>query len=185
MDMNIGLCAWIIMDGRYPDFETGKEYRFALEFHVLDFEECHEALPSLTLIDAWYYRFVGRILNAHQGITVLDAGLKCYGWGQRHDPPLKPGTWVSGRLSLAVDPFWWRDGYGRRPDAPEISYRWRVERILVDTTPLVASTDGSRRLVDPGPGAPRIYSVIPKTDVFEDDNATDYMLQCKLLGPAS
>jgi hypothetical protein len=185
MDMNIGLSAWIIMDSNYPEFETGKEYQFALKFHALEFEECREHWPSLTLIDAWYYSFVGQILVAQQSITVLDAGLKCYSWGQRHDRPPKPGDWVAGRLRLGVDPFYWYDGYGRRPDAPALSYRWRVEKILLDTTPLVESTDGTKRRVDPGPGARRHYTAIQKTDAFEDDGGhADYLLQCKLLGSA-
>ena len=31
--LHVGLDAWIIQDGNYADFQSGAEYRFALEFY--------------------------------------------------------------------------------------------------------------------------------------------------------
>jgi hypothetical protein len=75
------------------------------------------------------------------------------------------GSWISGEISIGIDPFDYFERLAREPDAPCLIYDWQIEKI-------------ERRM---GLG----WSEIDKTDAWKDDRGlAEYLLHCKRLdGP--
>jgi hypothetical protein len=183
-NVSIGLSSWIVQDGNYPDFESGKEYRFALEFFSRNLEVRRGGTPSLALIEASDYEFSGEILLCDKELTVLDVGLKCYHDGSMPSRPAS-GQWVVGRLYLGVDPVFWFESHSRRPDVPNLTYLWRLHEILLETTPWEESKDSHGRRMLQRDSVAKTYRSVPRTRAWDDDEGHGhYVLKCELLGLA-
>jgi hypothetical protein len=78
---------------------------------------------------------------------VLDMGVRAYRNWVRLADGMAPqvGDRLSGRLSLAVDPFFYMDEFARRPGMPALIYSWTIEEIQIDRTPQVRVDPGDRR----------------------------------------
>ncbi len=178
---DIGLSAWIIQDGNYPEFEVGREYRFALEVGPEGLIRGAGPLKSLTRLSEAQYAFDAEVLIHEPGLTVLDVGLLCY-----HDGPLakglQAGDFIAGDLYLGVDPFFWAETHSRRPDVPDLYHRWRVSGILLETTPWRDEVDASGRAYKARIEGPRSFSPIERTQAWEDDGGNaHYILRCERL----
>ena len=170
---NIGLDAWIIQDGNYPDFEVGSEYRFALEFCARELRASRPGAKSLTLIDGADYVFSGECLRSDGRLTVLDVGLKCYCDVELRPHPA-PGHRLAGSIYLGVDPFVWFERYAQREDLPDLFYAWRVHEILQNTVPQEGTAQAPPR--QRGTEISTFRS-IPSANAREDDDGrAEYVL---------
>jgi hypothetical protein len=174
----IGLSAWIIQDGNYGDFQVGQRRAFALEFYAEN-----ELALLATEGNARYahhgdtrYAVVGKVAHVASEWWVLDFGLPAYSSRGPTAPAL--GSWLRGDVYLGVDHFDYFERLSQEPEAPPLIFDWRVDRIEIQTAPLVE-----------GPG--RVYARDPKklgwrgiakTDAWNDDGGhAEYILHCERL----
>jgi len=77
---NIGLSAWIIQDGNYPDFAVGETVEFAVEFYHKPgsaIEVCHLEISARHAGET-AYEVVAENVLATDAVTVLDVGILVY-----------------------------------------------------------------------------------------------------------
>lgn len=143
--VRVGVDAWIIQDGNYGDFRAGRRYPFALELSSPTYLRLRHpdaiSVPSMKWISGSTYSVDAKVSYLGQGWCVLDAGLQLY-TGQ----PL-PGDWevgsnLRGHVDVLIDHFAYFEKWAREPDAPALIHDWRVEKIELETTPLVATQSG-------------------------------------------
>jgi hypothetical protein len=183
--ISIGLDSWIIEDGNCADFAVGHEYRFALEFYARRLKIAADPAKYLLLLASSDYRFAGEVLVTKPGVTVLDVGFLCY-----HDGKIplsvKPGDFVTGVLYMGVDPFFWSETHAREKGMPALFYRWRVRRILLETTPWIESQDDAERPQVVRADQARTFEEVQRTGTRRDDvrgahYGLHYVLDCELL----
>lgn len=202
-EMPVLLAGWILQDGNYPEFVAGEPREFALEFDV---DGARPLRPDPRGAPGWEatgsgadLRVTADVLFAHQardgrGCFVLDFGLRaftCHHPAPDSGEELRVGDRLSGIVSVGVDPFLYFEELTRRlPDVPELIYRWQVERIELDQTPLVAVPPGDPRYpadLPDGEGPVHLRDVaherwrrIGRTRVRDDDpaGAPSYRLAC-------
>src|SRR5262249_4245288 len=140
----IGLDAWIIQDGNYPDFEVGQEYRFGLEFHP---DRLAAASGDYFLLESTgrvRYRVQAQVVwhpvDRAEPAWVIDFGFLAY---QSTAPPkfAVVGSWVTGEIYLAIDHFSYFERLSRLPGAPALIYPWYIHRIWLEMTPWLRKTD--------------------------------------------
>jgi hypothetical protein len=76
-EWNIGLSAWIVQDGNYPDFVVGEFVEFAVEFYQdagTGIELCNSDVSAIQVTDTTYSVIAEKILQTDD-VTVLDIGL--------------------------------------------------------------------------------------------------------------
>jgi hypothetical protein len=174
---NIGLSAWIIQDGNYPDFAVGETVEFAVEFHQqpgIVVETCNSDVLATPVRDA-AYQVVAEKIREKNEITVLDIGILVYSQGAPQFPHVELGSRFRTELRLEVDPY----------DAPCSKYSWRINSILRQIAPLLETASrpfGGKLLTR---DVSRLgYEEIPRTDAWKDDNGHgEYILRCQLLRP--
>ncbi len=176
--LNIGLDSWVIQDGNYEDFEAAGEYRFALEFRATRTEPANEQRPYLKPLEGSDYRFCGEIVLGEPQLTVLDVGVLCY--EENSLPQLHiPKRFAAGELYLGIDPFFWLENHCKRPDVPNLFYKWRIREISLETTPWV---EADKNTFKRRPGV-RSFAPVVRTNAWEDDRGhAHYVLTCELLG---
>ena len=179
--MNVGLSAWIIQDGNYGDFESGRIYRFALEFYPEDLSpSVATPTPCLRSAAGAHYDAVGAIIRATDSNWVIDFGVPTF---QNSRPPkwAKQGLSVQGRIYIGIDPFFYFEGLKDKPGMPDLVREWRVRRILLETTPWTTSIDThGRSIISRAPVAPT-FKEVSKTDAWHDDKGNGhYILECDL-----
>jgi hypothetical protein len=77
---NIGLPAWVIQDGNYPDFAAGQVAEFSLEFwqtHGTRIEDCESGSSARMLSDSTYEVTAEKVADTGAA-TMLDIGLFVY-----------------------------------------------------------------------------------------------------------
>ncbi len=77
---NIGLSAWIIQDGNYPDFAVGEIVEFAVEFYRrpgTTVEVCQAEVFARHVTETAYGVAAQKVL-ATDDVTVLDIGILVY-----------------------------------------------------------------------------------------------------------
>jgi hypothetical protein len=174
--MNIGLAAWIIQDGNYGEFESGRTYRFALEFSPVDLRPLGEAAkPLLVPRDGAQHEACGTIVRVTDSNWVVDFGIPTF-------QDAKPPTWatvglgVQGEVYIGIDPFFYFERLKDEPGMPDLFRDWQVRRILIETTPWTLSANG--RVVSRAP-VPRTFKEVQKTDAWHDDGGHgEYILDC-------
>jgi hypothetical protein len=185
---NIGLDAWIIQDGNYPDFATGEIVEFAVEFwrQPRAAAELQNSSVSATHMNGVAYDVIAKPVLETDEITVLDIGILCYREGTSHFAELKPRIHFRTVLELGVDPFFYFERLSQIRDVPPLIYSWRVTSILRQVAPFVEIVSNS------GPHAGRKmlvrdvsklgYEEISRTNAWEDDSGFgEYILRCDLL----
>ena len=128
--ISLGIAAWVIEDGNYPDFRTGQEFECALCFGgvaSLAATDQRQVSMSPAGCDLGSYDVVARVIHADDEISVIDCGLRAYtrdtGYGT-----IERNEFVAGCIGFNVDPYDYREFWSKRLGIPMI-YRWRVERI--------------------------------------------------------
>ena len=182
--VNVGLASWIIQDGNYGEFQAGGEYTFALEFYP------HELEPTAETVDGVSFHLVagadhwvrGNVVYASSSSWVVDFGVLTF---QEEVPP----SWavesqaIAGRIYVGIDPFFYMERLKDEPGMPYLFRRWRVQRILLETTPWIESTtEGGGTLIQRANTTPS-FTEVPRTDSWKDDNGrAHYVLECELRG---
>jgi len=186
---DIGLSAWIVQDGNYPDFKVGQTAEFALEFWLPEGIEPRIAIgvPSAINVGDSFYETVAEVVLQTADITILDIGVLVYRESSSSLRSLFPlGSLVAVRLGLGVDPFFYFEGLSRVAEIPPLIYSWKILSILKQTGPFIEKLAevgplvGSKvRIRDPQ----RLgYEEVLKTDAWNDDDGyAEYLLRCDLL----
>ena len=177
---DIGIPAWIIQDGSYPDFEGGQTEEFAVEYSIPN----SIAIPSpgreisvKALGDA-LYDTVGDVVVHNDRITVLEIGIRIYHENMAETSCVPRGaSRIAAILRLAVDAFSCYETVDASGEVVPLVYSWRIHSILMQTAPFMNVGDVGMR--DPQ----RLgYEEIAKTDAWKDDGGhASYILRCELL----
>jgi hypothetical protein len=185
---NIGLSAWIIQDGNYPDFAVGQTVEFAVEFYqqpATAIEVCKSEVVASQATGNSYSVVAEKVLVT-DAVTVLDIGILVYREGTSEFSNVERGDRIRTELELSVDPYFYFESLSSDESIPPLIYSWRITSILRQTAPFieVASGSGGHR------GAKMMardvsklgYAQILKTDAWQDDNGFgEYILRCDLL----
>jgi hypothetical protein len=172
----VGLDSWVIQDGNYTDLAVGDELEFALNFYAHEFDAAPPGPVAAQRKKDDYYEVLAQVTYRADDAWTIDFGLGAY--EEQPSPPVETGMFVRALIQLGVDPFSYLADLAPRDDAPALVYTWRLERIGLQTAPLVET-------------APRHFErdrsrwgwkEIPRTDAWNDDGGTAvYQLECTLL----
>lgn len=133
--LHIGVSAWIIQDGNYPDFRVGDVVRTALEFHPHGLRESSAESSACMRLSGSNYRVTARTIFTDRNVFVLDFGLLAY---DQAPPPkwMKPGRFVDADIYVGIDPFFYFEELHAIKGMPELRYQFRVTDVqpgFVDT----------------------------------------------------
>jgi hypothetical protein len=177
----VGLHSWIIQDGNYDDFATNTNAAFALEFYASSplevFESNPKPVPALVRICDADYEIVGQVIHVADHWWVMDVGVLVF---QEGEPPatVRQGSWLRGKISIGIDPFFYFERLAHQPGAPAQVYDWKIERIEVQTAPLIEVKPRvmARDRTKLG------WKDIPETNAWEDEG--EYLIHCtRISGP--
>jgi hypothetical protein len=175
----VGLHSWIIQDGNYGDFARNTSAAFALEFYASSplevFESNPKPVPALVRICDADYEIVGQVIHVADHWWVIDVGVLVF---QEGEPPatVRQGSWLRGKISIGIDPFFYFERLAHQPGAPAQVYDWKIERIEVQTAPLIEVK-------------PRVLARDPtklgwkdalETSAWEDEG--EYLIHCTRIG---
>ena len=156
--LNIGLSSWIIRDGNYGDFSVGQKTEFALEFypHSVQASDCRS--PSATHLDKNVYQICAQVVYRTNRLWVLDMGFLAY--NEMEPPPFaEKGSWVKGEFSIGIDPFMYFEYLKNRSGMPNLTYRFRIDQIFIETN--------------------ESYAEVAETNAWGDNNGSaNYILKC-------
>ncbi|MGH2718223.1 MAG: hypothetical protein ACRDJU_06565 [Actinomycetota bacterium] len=175
----LGLEAWVIQDGNYPDFRRGQVAEFAVGTRFLEAPvAARRASGSCRRVSGAVHDLTGTVLAVFDHTWVLDCG---FGVLVNGPPPegLSPGDTVAGRAALGVDPFFY-GGLAGVPGMPPLIYRWRIDGVLMQAAPWVE--EGGRPVRDPSRSA---HLPLEATNARQDNGGfASYCLECsRLLAP--
>jgi hypothetical protein len=175
----VGLSSWIIQDGNYGEFARGDQAAFAVEFYgsheLATFTP--EDTPMFSLINAGapLHRVSGQVVHVADDWWAIDVGMVIF---RTEMPPrnVRPGSWIHGAVELGIDPFFYFERIATQPDAPALIYDWTIEKIEMQTAPLI---EVRPRLMERDPE--RLgWKEIDRTDAWNDDGGrAEYVLHCK------
>jgi hypothetical protein len=175
----VGLHSWIIQDGNYGDFARDTNAAFALEFYASAplevFESNPGTVPALTRIRDADYEVVGQVTDVLHDWWVVDVGVLVFWKGDR-PATVRTGSWWRGQISIGVDPFFYFEQLAHQPGAPALVYDWKIERIEVQTAPLIEIKPGVLEYDAMKLG----WKDVPKTNAWGDDG--EYLLHCTCVG---
>ena len=175
--LNIGIDSWIIQDGNYGNFVVGQDTKFAIEFYPLSLipSECKEF--SITELKTNQYKICGQVIFCADEVWVLDFGFLAF----QESKPLEfatKGSWVEGEISLGIDPFFYFEYLKKLPNMPSLTYKFRIEKILLETTPWIKMSDRKMLIRDIQSES---FQEVNKTDAWNDDNGhAGYILKCSI-----
>jgi hypothetical protein len=175
--MRIGLASWIIQDGNYPDFAVGDMRNFALEFYAKPFKVSGSGVSACVNRKNCIYDITARITFQKSALTIIDFGYRAYS-EQKIDAAV--GSWICGELFIGVDPFMYFESWEAQVDIPKIRSNWRIDRIFLETTPLI-ETKPKNFVRD----VARFSEIeVARTNAWDDDNGNAcYALECTEIKP--
>jgi hypothetical protein len=185
---NIGLSAWVIQDGNYPDFGVGETVEFAVEFHQQPGTavEASNSDVSATHVRDVAYRVLAEKISQPSEITVLNIGILVYSQFASQLSDVERGAQFRADLELCLDPYHYFEYLGTTGGALPLVYSWRINSILRQTAPFIEAGADSGRL-----GGRKLlvrdasklgYEEIQRTDAWSDDHGSgEYILVCDLL----
>lgn len=178
----IGLDSWIIQDGNYVDFQRGQEATFAVEFYPERAAISRVRRRSVKRIERSRYRINGRVTFANQEVWVLDFDIMAY--EKRTPPPFaKVGTWIDGEINLGIDPFFYFEYLHKLPGMPALKYNWRINRILLETTPWLSSKRPEGGTLMERDQTKESFREVEQTTAWDDDEGRgSYELECEKIG---
>jgi hypothetical protein len=174
----VGLSSWLIQDGNYGDFARDANAAFALEFYAsLSLEEVEpdpSRAPSLTHVGDANYDVLGQVVHVADDWWVLNVGILVF---REERPPTnaRRGRWLRGKIYIGIDPFFYIERLARQPGAPALIYDWKIEKIEVQTAPLI---EVKPRVMARDP-AKLGWREIVETDARGDEG--EYLLHCNRL----
>ena len=185
LQLEIGLDSWITQDGNYPDFEVSQQTAFALEFCSREWLRVQEAPPRLESLGDAHYRACGVVRYTAADAWVIEFN-DVLAFRQQAPPPnVEAGATVAGEIWLGVDPFFYFETLCRNPGIPPLIYRWRIDRIAIETAPFLESRDERGRSVFVRDASRHAREQRRRTDARHDDGGHgDYVLTCTRLPSA-
>jgi hypothetical protein len=176
--MRIGLSAWIVQDGNYRDFAVGDVRPFALEFYAEKFSVKSSGSIGMKHLKDCIYEIEAQVIFKKAKLTIIDFGYRAYTEGKID---AKAGDWIKGEVGIGIDPFFYFESWERDPEVPKIKSKWRVDRIFMDTTPLVEFESKNFRRDEA-----RFSEIeIQMTNAWNDDSGNgSYALYCTRMGDA-
>jgi hypothetical protein len=181
---HIGFSSWIIADGNYDNFAMGVECDFALEFcaQKIDVEAASQPQPRCAWVKDSFYDVIGRVAFRSKDAWVLDFGIQAYREGK---PPAgaRVGDCVAAEIGLGIDPYPYFEQLHAVPAMPPLIYTWTVERILLETGPLVERVDPKIGKVLMRDETKRGYKEVDSTGGYHAESCAlgdEYLLECRL-----
>lgn len=175
---SIGIDSWVIQDGNYPDFVAGQAAEFALELYWPDAPALIDGgSKSVRALANGWHEITGIVVATADDTWVVDFGLLAY---DDCVPPagIDVGQWVTGKVLIQVDYYWYFEVLSRRDGFPPQIYSWAVDSIRRHTAPFVLNSDGKSYIREPGN---ETYVEISATDAWHDqDGHASYVLECRL-----
>jgi len=182
--LHVGVDSWIIQDGNYPDFRSGQEATFALEFVPTLERVSDPGEPRLHHQQGGVYSARGRVVFAERAAWVCDFGVLAYRSDNR-PPWATVGASVGGEIYLGIDPFDYVERLHKLPGMPALAYRFSIARIWLETTPWVQETDLDGRQFRRRKDGPPTFREVAATDAWKDDDTfAHYLLECQPQGAA-
>ena len=171
----MGLDAWIIQDGNYPDFHRAQQAEFAVEFNFLDRPVLQKpSKPTAALASGPGYDVVANVVAILDDCWVIDCGLRAYQAG-RPRQGISLGDCISGRVYLGVDPFFYFEELHWLAGMPPLIYTWRIDGLLRQTAPFIEVAPRTWKR-DP---TKLDFEAIEATDAWHDDGGSgSYVLEC-------
>lgn len=185
---NIGLSAWIIQDGNYPDFAAGQTAEFAVEFYrnsAHPIAQTNDAISATHQRDAFYEVVSEKMLQTGD-LTILDIGILVYREHDHSDESNLRGKRFRTSVHLGIDPFFYFETLAKIPGVPPLIYSWRIQSILRQTAPYIEvipdSGIHSGRKVSVRDESRNDWEKVERTNAWTDDGGMgDYLLRCELL----
>lgn len=185
---NIGIEAWIIQDGNYPDFRKGQLAEFALFFqpHSLLHASKSKELDAI-LIKESQYRVNAKVLFVGRESWVIDFGLRAF---NNQPPPkgVKVGDTFSAEIWLGIDYYLYFQALSKIDSVPPLIYTWNIQQIQMQTAPFIKtiSTKPGRlfgKEIFVRDASKLAYKEISATDAKrDDDGSANYLLTCEETG---
>ncbi len=183
-ELRIGLSSWIVQDGNYGDFKSGGEYRFAVEFLPLSvsMESTEPTSPACHHLGGSRYEVEARIVVVTEGYWVIDAGVLLFQDSAPH-ADAAVGKGLRGEIYIGIDPFFYFERLQYDERMPDLFYEWRVNRILLETTPWIESKDRAGGTIITRDDSKEAFVEVDETDAWEDDDVGrgHYVLECEIL----
>lgn len=113
---------------------------------------------------------------------MIDFGIMAY--EKRTPPPFaKVGTWIDGEINLGIDPFFFFEDLHKQPGMPAQQYDWRIERILLETTPWLCTKRPEGGTLMERDKSKESFREVERTNAWEDDERRgSYELECEKIG---
>ncbi len=181
-EWNIAVSPWIIQDGNYPDFASGQDAKFALEFYSQEgLKASHQKTTGSKYLGQGRYEVVAKIVHMTERIWVIDFGILAF---KEQKPPINihAGDFVEGQIYLNIDPFFYLEYLYKQPDMPKLSYRWNVKSIYRHLAPLINHPTQTNTFI--GDQTQEVAEPITKMDAWHDEKkgmSCYYILNCRLL----
>ena len=180
----IGLNAWMIQDGNYPDLVVGQTAEFAVEFYQAPDAE---STPSNDAISATYlrdctYDVVADLVVQTSKLAVLNMGILTYCENHSDSRFDRNMNRIRTRIHLGLDPFFYFESLAKIEGVASLVYSWRIEAILRQTAPFLETPldSGGKMLVRDQTKLG--YEEIQQTKAWTDDGGrAEYVLRCELL----
>jgi hypothetical protein len=177
---HIGIDAWIIQDGNYPDFRAGERYRFALEFHAPSGLSPASPARALEHVGSSLHRACGVVIHVEPDVWVCDFGVLAY---QAGPAPAwaEVGAGLAGEIYIGVDHYSYMEEFRRRPGFPELSYDAVLEAIQLETTPWLDDRLPDGRPCRRRDDARQAFRPVSATSAWSDDEGSaHYVFDCQL-----
>jgi hypothetical protein len=130
--IRVGMSAWKINEGLYPDLHVGMERAFAIAMTPRVITGAKEHQPAAVALGSCFYHLRGKVTYAHRGVWVLHAGFPVFCEGDLPQDAVV-GRWLSVETVLHLDPGTYRRTYSRRKTMPNIVRPYRITEIQRDT----------------------------------------------------
>lgn len=135
--------SWMIQDGLLPELRAGDVVRLVPTLRPAGaFTASATGAPACLPLGRDACRLTGRVVWSGPTGTVLDCGIRALLLGAEPVAP-PPDSWLSGRFLTGIDPARLLPDHPCRDDAPgrdprsRVASWWRIDRILLDTTPWI------------------------------------------------
>jgi len=189
VNLDIFLSHWIVADGNYSDFRAGEEREFALEFYApTALLKNAKNLKSLEPLPGYKYQIQGEVVFATNNVWVIDSGVFAYSEGVNQVcGGIEQGDFVQGEIYFGVDPFFYFESLWKLDGIPPLIYKWRVDSIEQDTTPLILSESCGSKVYVKDESNRSFGAVEATSDALASDSeiGAEYVLHCtKLTSPA-
>jgi hypothetical protein len=132
----LSLPASSIADGVHPDFAIGERAEFAFEFRPETTIFWERPVTHCEHVQLGRYLVSGKCLLVRPDFWILDFGLKAYHHGPAPEG-LAPGEAWTGRISLGVDAFLYRESIHAEKGVPPLAYRFEVMSLWKNAAPFI------------------------------------------------